>query len=445
MKQILIALLCFCAITKSTSAQSWSELNTGTLFSNTTTGTSVAFMYDTLYVGSGTWKKDNNNWVPAGLPYWGIPAAKANGNYYFYKLFIDSVARWNVAANTFIADKIPGSLGLVNNIRVATDSTGTLYVSGSDSNNNNTYIAKWTGSSWSRLDSFTSLTITYPYGFNYTVTKCQHINALVTDRSGNLYAACSFWGSNGAAQEVMKWNGSNWQTVGGTNGPLDANADINYLICDSSDNIYAAGAFGNSGGRYVAKWDGSNWSSLGTLNANNLILSLTEDNNHNLYTAGWFTNSNGKYYVAKWDGNSWSEIGAGPGALNANGPIYSVAVDNAGVVYAGGMFTNAAGHNYVARYGASTSVANISHTNVTADIFPNPATQDFTLTFDGGISEAEILISNILGEAMIRKQIISNGKTIREHFDISQFPAGAYAVLLKDKSGVLAQKMLIKQ
>jgi hypothetical protein len=76
----------------------------------------------------------------------------------------------------------------------------------------------------------------------------------------------------------------------------------------------SAGGFTNSADeQYVAKWDGSRWTELGAgangLHANGLIYALATDNAGNVYTAGHFTNSVGKYYVARLQWHQLDGVG----------------------------------------------------------------------------------------------------------------------------------------
>ena len=49
-----------------------------------------------------------------------------------------------------------------------------------------------------------------------------------------------------------------------------------------------------------------------TLMADASIRTLCTDRADNIYAAGWFTNSSGKYYVAKWNGSTWANWAALP-------------------------------------------------------------------------------------------------------------------------------------
>lgn len=105
------------------------------------------------------------------------------------------------------------------------------------------------------------------------------------------------------------------------------------------------------------------WSELGVGYFNGSINSLCMDNQGNLYAAGGFTNSSGKFFVAKWDGAIWSEVGN----LNAEDVISSICVDNAGNIYAVG-FSDVNIDAYMAIWNGSTWTHTPSVNEVNLDV-----------------------------------------------------------------------------
>src|SRR5258708_5258377 len=79
------------------------------------------------------------------------------------------------------------------------------------------------------------------------------INSICSDTFGNIYAGGYFL-NHSLHQYVAKWNGNNWNELGGSNA-LAANGAINSIYINKSDNIYAAGVFTNGSRRYVARYD----------------------------------------------------------------------------------------------------------------------------------------------------------------------------------------------
>ncbi len=234
--------------------------------------------------------------------------------------------------------------GSINHL--ISDKSGNLYAAGGFTNGNGKfYVAKWNGNTWSELGG------TNVSKFNGSI-RCMTIDA-----SGNLYTVGNFKNDSGRLY-VAKWNGSSWSEVVGSNA-LTLN-NISWIFClttDASGNLYAAGRLTNGNGKnYVAKWDGNAWSEVGGTNAstfNDWIGTLTFDANGNLYGAGYFTNDNGMRYVAKWNGTTWSEVG-GNNNSTFNDAFYILTTDASGNLYAGGDFKNSSLSQYVAKWDGNT-------------------------------------------------------------------------------------------
>ncbi len=209
------------------------------------------------------------------------------------------------------------------------------------------------------------------------------VKSICTDNDGNIYAAGVFTNTSGKYY-VAKWNGSTWSELGGTNA-LGANYHILALCTDPNGNIYAAGRFTNgpngiTGSRYVAKWNGNSWSELVGLDTIFDINCLCSDSNGNIYAAGDFSSSTGHHYVAKWNGTSWSALG-GFESLGANSYIYALYCDKTNNdIYVGGQFSNNFGKKYVAKWnginwselgGANSLGANEVIESITGDNYGN--------------------------------------------------------------------------
>ncbi len=141
-------------------------------------------------------------------------------------------------------------------------------------------------------------------------------------------------------------------------GKTKFNGAAKASYCDSKGNLYIGGFFTNdSGNYYVAKWDETGWSELGgfnSLQATGCILTITGDNDGNIFAAGNFRNKDRFYpYVAKWDGVKWSEVGK-EFTLNANWNIKSISLDKEGNIYAVGGFHDGVG-KFVAQWQKRTN------------------------------------------------------------------------------------------
>lgn len=250
--------------------------------------------------------------------------------------------------------------------KVLPDNYGNLYISG-NFNQYNQNILRWNGSSWSTVGDLTSMGHGSPYS----------ISSMAVDAAGNLYAP---FDGNGGPNYVAKWDGSSWTNLGN----YFFNYTVNIVATDNAGNVYASGLFYDANNKnYVAKWDHltNTWSELGTgsnaLNPTNIpnggatLKSIVVDNSGNVYAAGHFRNNNGNgsFYVAKWDGTTWTELG-GTNSLNANGTINDLKIDAEGNIYAAGDFTDIYGSTGVAKWNHTTntwSMLGILNSNTTVE------------------------------------------------------------------------------
>ncbi|MFP5041120.1 T9SS type A sorting domain-containing protein [Parasediminibacterium sp. JCM 36343] len=268
------------------------------------------------------------------------------------------VVKWD-RNNWAEADGVGSSTANAPIYKISSDTKGNVYTAGTFTNSKRqNYISKWDGDTWGELKSFNGYSLAGTF-----------INSLCNDSIGNLYASGYKNAQSNTYNFLIKWDGTNWAEVAGTNCTVP-NGAITCMYTDAKGNMYAAGGFKDSLHfkdtlirQGVAKWDGAQWAILGTRTIlggyigldkdNGSILTICSDANGNVYAAGAFYNSNQNYYVAEWDGSKWSELG-GLNALAANNPIQSIQCDSKGNLYAIGGFTNSNGNSYIAKWDGSS-------------------------------------------------------------------------------------------
>jgi hypothetical protein len=185
------------------------------------------------------------------------------------------------------------------------------------------YIARWNGSAWSDVGGG----VGQPSGYH-------RVNALLF-HDGVLYVGGQFQGAGTTpATNIARWDGSQWTTMGGFDGPV-------YELEVFQSDIYACGDFVKSGSTVlngIARWDGSSWRPMDT----GLRLgndpgngdAMDADDTH-LYVGGYFTKAGSITAIktAKWDGTAWS---TGTGIMS--GYVETILVVGPDI-YVGGTFS----------------------------------------------------------------------------------------------------------
>ncbi len=225
---------------------------------------------------------------------------------------------------------------------------GYLYAGGSFTNStlHFTNFARWDGSTWSAAPGG---------GAN------KQVSDMATD-GANLFVGGLFTQIGGiAATGIVSFNGTTWTNFGGVFNFQGGPGQVNRMLCQSSQ-LYISGGFeraGNTGADNIARWDGTNWWSIGGMTSQgvaygvNYMLSLLSVNGPSLIPAGLYAGGlsteagdaviNG---IGRWDGTIWNAVGGGvSGNFTGNNGqrVLALATDGA-YLYAGGIFTNAGGN-----------------------------------------------------------------------------------------------------
>jgi hypothetical protein len=297
---------------------SWSPLGSGV----NQAVQSLAVLGDFLFVGGSftsaggatrlriaRW--DGINWSSAGSMNEDVNALAVSGNDLY------AGATWPLPPTVYgVVSKWTGSSW--SNLAVMNGSVQGLAVSGSNvwaggsfstvrstiSTNSAMRIAQWNGTGWSPMGSGLGATV-------YAIAEYQ----------GNIYA--------GGDSEFSKWNRTNWTSVGGVGGRVQA-------LAATAEHLYAGGDFLSAAGRSahrIVGFQGTNWFALGSGFDDAIsAIAFTETN---LYVGGSFTMIGDVRVnrVAKWDGNAWSALGSG-----VDDRVSAIAIVETNL-YVGGMFT----------------------------------------------------------------------------------------------------------
>lgn len=162
-------------------------------------------------------------------------------------------------------------------------------------------LARWDGTAWSGLGN----------GVAHSDRRVAWVHALAT-YAGSVYAGGDFDRAGAVeANYIARWNGTDWEGLGGTDGVVSA-------MTTYMGQLGASGAFRSAGGLAtggVAFWSGQQWLRMG--NGLGGVVYTLAMHAGSLYAGGTFSHT-GNYAVpltrvTRWNGNSWETVGAGLG------------------------------------------------------------------------------------------------------------------------------------
>ena len=227
---------------------------------------------------------------------------------------IPDIVSWNGTAWVGLPGLVTSSLTSVNECLAL--SNGNLFITANQVSGVTNGLAIWDGAQLTP--------ITAPPMSVFEVTEAAN---------GDLLVFASLTAS--AQQEIMRFNGSTWTTLGGT--PPEFVTDI---IEDPSGNVIAAGRPDDEGQvAAVARYQAGQWLSLGPPTPAD-VSAVQRLPNGDVIVAGKFTSIGGipAANIARYDGSSYSPLGQG-----VDGHVTCLALANDGSLLVGGEFSLAGG------------------------------------------------------------------------------------------------------
>ncbi|MCF8374334.1 MAG: hypothetical protein K9H64_22115, partial [Bacteroidales bacterium] len=212
-------------------------------------------------------------------------------------------------------------------------------------------IARWDGLDWKSVGKGVVLSTTG----EPAAVRCLY------EMEDTLYIGGSFdsiAGSNIECDGLAKWDGTNWCNI--EKIPTDDNLISINEMAEYKGELYVAGNFGGWTDTLneIARWNGNQWLSVGGgIKGDAWVDGLAVYKGY-LYVGGFFYEQDGNAgsFIMRWDGEQWSDVGGGVSGNNpyANGQIHELHVFN-GKLWAGGVFDYAGGvpAKYLAKWDGS--------------------------------------------------------------------------------------------
>lgn len=303
-------------------------------------------------------------------------------------------------------------------------------------------IAKWNNVFWTCL----------PFPLMSTSIS---INA-ICEYNGEIYAAGNFESPlypNDTIQDIIKYDGTNWLSVGG--GMHGSMTNVETMAVYNGE-LYVAGLFtiseGNIG-NYIQRWDGNNWSDVGGgvmgLGMGNGQIHKLQVFESKLFAFGVFEVAGGvsAKYVASWDGTDW----CGYGDNLDNIPLTSCVYNDS--LYMGGAFWTINGDSIksVAKFigvsadtcGNTTGVNETEAVAFDFNLYPNPTNSSITLAFETNSEKASFSIMNYSGQVVMKKEDLKTIKGKNEFkIDLNDLSNGIYLIQVQTGSGITSKKII---
>jgi hypothetical protein len=261
----------------------WSGLLSGTVGLNRPVYT-IAISGTDVYVG-GDFTADGV-FGANSIAHWNRGAERA-GSGLSGVLGMNYIARWN---GTSWSGLLSGTVGLNGPVYTIAISGTDLYAGGRFANAGGVrganYIARWNSANntWNLVGGANAISRDFR-----TV-----VRAIVLSGS-DVYVGGNFTNAGGVrgANHIARWDGTNWNAV----GRASAINDNVYAVAISGANVYVGGDFTNAGGNsaadYLVRWDGVQWTALvsGTSGVFGPVYALAVPSSDEVYAGGAFTNT----------------------------------------------------------------------------------------------------------------------------------------------------------
>jgi len=297
------------------------------------------------------------------------------------------------------------------------------------------FISYWNGINW--IDTLNIDTVFKGYG--------QTLNSLI-EYKGELYVAGNIFAlDHPDFQEIIRFDGKNWKSVG--NGiPNSGLGSVRKLLI-YKDDLYACGEFMESQGapgNAIARWDGSNWQRLG----DGLILDNKSDSwasdmtllQGKLIVSGYFNDAGGipGTTVAAWDGKNWCTLkdnfGGNPGlaiqsfnnVLIMYGAYKSIDGDSS---YQYNNLAQWKTGNFGDSCSVPLSVQNIPELPNRINIFPNPTHNNrFKIQYESKtvFKNVAIVVTTSTGQTIFRKQFANDNSSFSTDISLPETTTGVY-------------------
>jgi trimeric autotransporter adhesin len=264
---------------------------------------------------------------------------------------LNRIAKWDGKAWVSVGGGMTGGTPVVYALTVHNDGSGpALFAAGAFGNAGSVpaaNIAKWNGTSWSALGAGVFGNVSSNVHALLSVGPILYVGGEFSHAGGFTAAFL--------VNKIAKWDGSSWTKLG--EGMNFGSTVYSLAHFDDGSGggaaLYAGGTFtmaGTVAANRVARWNGTSWSAVGDGVSGSgpfvrALEAFDDGTGAALYAAGQFSTAGlvAAERIAKWNGDSWSAVGAGTNSWIEDLIVFDNGTGKGSDLYVGGEFTIAGG------------------------------------------------------------------------------------------------------
>jgi hypothetical protein len=250
----------------------------------------------------------------------------------------------------------------------------------------------------------------------------------------------------GFGATVKRFNGSDWDTVGSPHFSDGGNAEGISLAIDKNNIPYVVystwgGNFGYQGHAVVKKYNGANWENVGSGSASSgmsRMPSIAISPDGIPYVAFTDIDNGSKVTVVRYSNAHWEVVGT-VGFSLGRGWHVSLTMDDNGVPYVVYWDDTLGDKAVVMKYITPSDVQNISY-EIHFSLFPNPATDQINVSTDEFLPGSTITVTDLTGRKVSEVQL----ETLSSEVDTRNLPTGIYFLKLASPGRKAISKLIVQ-
>jgi hypothetical protein len=162
-------------------------------------------------------------------------------------------------------------------------------------------IGHWNGTAWTPVSSWTS-----------RLSNFVELNAVDADSATDVWAVGQYTSGSQRHTLVERNTGSGWHRVAAPSPRVHHGhgAELNGVSVVSPDDVWAVGAYANSGTVLIEHWDGTAWTQVVSGRSDGRLVSVSAVSANDVWAVGLRSSAGAgdRTFIEHWDGSAWSQV-----------------------------------------------------------------------------------------------------------------------------------------